>query len=142
MNPYEDLTSSRIRSQLNTSGAAKHFNEDDVVNFDEDALHSDLAAVQPSYIPHGATVDNSGFADISEVTITLLNDLTNDKQTVVELKGSGSMKRTGVCSLLCPKGTRPAHPFGATPSTHSVLRHLLVNNRLRGVFVACVHTLD
>jgi hypothetical protein len=90
VNPYEDLSSNRIRSQSTTPGATNHFDEDDVVNFDEDALHSGLAAVQPSYIPEGATLDNSGFADITQVAITLLNDLTNDTQTFVELKGSAS----------------------------------------------------
>lgn len=90
INPYKDLVSNRIRSKSIIPGETKHFDEDDVVNFDEDAKHSDLTAVQPSYIPHGAIVHNSGFADITEVTITLLNYLTNDKQTIVELKGSAS----------------------------------------------------
>jgi hypothetical protein len=90
VNPYQDLASNRIRSQSKTPGETKHFDEDDVVNFDEDAAHSDLAAVQPSYIPHGATIDDSGFADVSAVTISLLDDLTNETQTFVEIKGSAS----------------------------------------------------
>jgi hypothetical protein len=90
VNAYQDLASNRIRNQSKAPGETKHFDGDDVVNFDENAKHSGLAAVQPSYIPKGASLKKSGFADISAVTTTLINNLTNETQTFIEFEGSAS----------------------------------------------------
>ena len=90
INPYLDLSASRIVSSPPAPGETKHFDQGIVVNFDENAKHSALAAVQPSYIPEGATPDNSGFADVTQVAVNLLSNLSSDTQTFVEFVGSAA----------------------------------------------------
>jgi hypothetical protein len=91
INPYKELVGNdRLRDESKAPGTTKHFNNNDVINFDDDAIHSDAAAIQPSYIDESATAVDSGEANVAGISARILSEFTNDSQTFLELKGSAS----------------------------------------------------
>lgn len=98
VNPYPQFVKKSVNRLVGPSsksaGETAHYNNSDVTNFDDDAVHSGLVGDPPGSVPSpidpsAAPVD-TGFADISKLTAAISEASTNDYGTVVNFKGSSA----------------------------------------------------